>query len=154
MEAKTQAETIHFRIPSDPMYVPTLRRAILSLAKSLDFPQQTAEDIHVSVAEAITNAVEHGSPGQKADGVVVDCRVADGSLTIDVYDEGTGFDMPDSGVFEASLDEHGRGLRLIYNLMDNVKVRRTSKGAHIRMVKKKPIVGVSRVAPGQPGSSS
>lgn len=154
MDAKIQGETIHFRIPSNPRYVPTIRRAILSLAGSLDFPQQTAEDIHLSAAEAITNTVEHGSPCQKTNAVIVDCRVADGTLTIDVHDEGTGFEMPDSGIFEASLDEHGRGLRLIYNLMDNVKVRRTPKGSRIRMVKKNPYTKLSKVAAGQPRSSS
>ena len=141
MNARSQGEVIQFRIPGDSRYVPIVRRAILSLARSLGFPEQTAEDIHISVAEAITNSVEHGSPGQKHDNVIIACRIEDGVLTIDVRDEGPGFRMPQSGECEASMEEHGRGLRLIYNLMDQVKVCRTPKGSRIRMVKINPSTG-------------
>ena len=137
MQAPSQGETIQFRIPGDPKYVSPIRRAIRSIARSLGFPEEFAQDIEMSVAEALANAVEHGSPGHKRNAVVITCKVGEDSLTIDVRDEGPGFEP--LGVGEACnlLEEQGRGLRMIYQLMDRVKVRRTPKGSRIRMVKSK-----------------
>lgn len=138
MLAPRQGEVIQFSIPSNRRYVSTVRWAVLSLARSLSFPEEIAEDIHLSVAEAITNAVEHGSPSQMENVILVVCKIAGDKLIIDVWDEGTGFRMPESIKCTASLDEHGRGLILISKLMDRVRVRNTTKGSLIRMTKRNP----------------
>lgn len=135
MQAPSQGDVIRFRIPGDPSHVPLVRRAIRSIARSLGFSEQAAEDIELSVAEAVSNAVEHGSPEHGRNAVVVVCTVLESSLTIDVRDEGPGFDVSGFEDCEDSLDERGRGLRLIYHLMDKVKVLRTPNGGRIRMVK-------------------
>jgi len=147
MAAELRGETIRFRIPSDPKYVATVRRAIRSLANSLGFSEDIAEDIEISVAEALTNAVEHGSPEQRKNAVAVVCRVADDRLTIDVRDEGLGFDMPEAETQWEMLEERGRGLRLIYHLMDKVRVCHTPRGSRIRMVKKLSPVEAQPVKP-------
>lgn len=137
MRAPSQGETVLFRIPGDPKYVSTVRRAVQSIAHSLGFPEELAEDIELSVAEALANAVEHGSPEQNRNSVVVVCRVKEDSLEVDVRDQGPGFDLAG---FEEGCDlwnEHGRGLRMIYRLMDRVRVCHTPRGSRIRMVKNK-----------------
>lgn len=131
-----RGETIQFRIPADPKYICTIRRAIRSIAASLDFTDDVAEDIELSFAEALTNAVEHGSPQNAGNSVVVVCRITEDKLIIDVRDEGPGFDPPASKDGEI-WSEHGRGLRMIHQLMDNVRICRTGKGSRIRMVKEK-----------------
>ncbi|HUV04820.1 MAG TPA: ATP-binding protein [Armatimonadota bacterium] len=136
MAAAPQGEVVRMRIPSDPKYVSGVRQAIHSIAYSLGFSADVAEDIELSVAEALTNALEYGSPEQKTNAIVVVCRIADDKLTIDVRDEGPGFDLPESECRQDLMDERGRGLRLIYHLMDNVRVCHTPRGARIRMVKK------------------
>lgn len=137
MAAAVEDETIEFRIPSNPRYVPTIRRAIRSIATNLAFPDETASDIELSVGEALVNAIEHGSPEQNRNTVVVTCRISQDNLTIDVRDEGPGFDAVAYQSSPELLDERGRGLTLIYNLMDNVRLCSTSRGARIRMVKTK-----------------
>lgn len=137
MRAPSQDETIQFRIPGNPKYVSAIRRAVRAIAHNLGFPEGIVEDIEISVAEALANAVAHGSPRQKGSAVVVTCRVGDDKLVIDVCDEGPGFELPGSEKWDQALDEHGRGLRLIYHLMDRVRVCRTPKGSRIRMVKEK-----------------
>ncbi len=112
-----------------------VRRAVRTIAVSLGFPEETVWDIEVSVAEALANAVEHGSPDRHEDNVVVACKFDDHKLTIDVRDEGPGFDLPCSEAKDASWNERGRGLRMIYELMDNVKVSRSKCGWKLRMVK-------------------
>lgn len=135
MQSIARGDTIQFRIPGDPKYVSIIRRAVHTLAYDLGFPEEVIWEIEVSVAEALANAVEHGSPDHNADAVVVACRFLDGRLTIDVRDEGPGFDMPCSVPDAECLDERGRGLRMIYELMDNVKVSRNRHGSKLRMVK-------------------
>ena len=134
---QSEVETIQFRIPADDKYVPTIRKAIQSIASNLGFSKEVSEDIELSVDEALANAIYHGSPQSKTNSVVVVCKVCDEKLMIEVRDEGPGFEPPKSnGSSEGELwSEHGRGLRLIYNLMDNVNIRKTPKGSRIRMVK-------------------
>ena len=136
---QSEVETIQFRIPADHKYVPTIRRAIQSISHNLGFSRDVSEDIELSVDEAIANAIDHGSPQSKTNSVVVVCKVCDEKLMIEVRDEGPGFEPPQSdGRSECELwSEHGRGLRLIYNLMDNVHIRKTPKGSRIRMVKER-----------------
>lgn len=137
MAAAAEGETIQFRIPSNPRYAPTVRRAIRSIATNLAFPDETIDDIELSVGEALVNAIEHGSPEQNRNTIVVTCRISQDKLTIDVRDEGPGFDALAYQPSSELLDERGRGLTLIYNLMDNVRLSSTPKGARIRMVKTK-----------------
>jgi anti-sigma regulatory factor (Ser/Thr protein kinase) len=51
-----------------------------------------------------------------------------------VRDEGPGFGPPGLGEQDA-YEEHGRGLKIIYRLMDSVQIDRMRKGSRIRMVK-------------------
>ena len=135
MRAAFRRDTFQFRIPGDPKYVSMVRRAVRTIAMDLGFPEDVIWKIEVSVAEALANAVEHGSPVHNQNNVVVACMFEDGKLTIDVRDEGPGFALPSSEEIAVSLDERGRGLRMIYELMDNVKVSRGRRGSKLRMVK-------------------
>ncbi|MDI6827904.1 MAG: ATP-binding protein [Armatimonadota bacterium] len=137
MPAKSRNRSVLFRIPSDVRYVPMARKGIAAIAESMGFPAEAVKDIELSVSEAVTNAVSHGSPRQADNAVVVMCEVTDDALTIDVRDEGYGF-QPDSCLQNTDcLQESGRGLTLIYNLMDYVQIAKTRKGSSVRMVKKK-----------------
>lgn len=136
MHSQSQGETIRFRIPGDPKYVSIIRRAIQSIASNLEFPDELTQDIEMSVAEALANAVEHGSPERNGNAVMVSCRVSNDSLTIDIRDEGPGVGEESPEKESGSLEEHGRGLQMIYKLMDKVDICRTPKGSRIHMVKK------------------
>jgi anti-sigma regulatory factor (Ser/Thr protein kinase) len=127
-------ETIQFKIPADPKYVSAIRRAVQAVARNLNFPDDSVDDIGISVDEALSNAVKYGSPERGCNAVAVNCKVGDGALTIEVRDEGPGFGPPGSGEQDV-FEEHGRGLKLIYRLMDSVHIDRMSKGSRIRMVK-------------------
>lgn len=135
MRSASRGDTFQFRIPGDPKYVSMVRRAVRTIAIDLGFPENMVWEIEVSVAEALANAVEHGSPDRNEDNIMVACKFEGGRLTIDVRDEGPGFDMPCVPEVPTCTNERGRGLRLIYELMDNVKVMRNSRGWRLRMVK-------------------
>jgi len=113
-----------------------VRKAVQSIACSLGFSEETAADIELSVAEAVANAVEHGSPHQDRDIVMIVCRLTGDKFVVDVRDEGPGFKLPRRNRRWEVLSDRGRGLRLIQHLMDAVNVSLTDDGCRITMAKK------------------
>jgi len=95
-------------------------------------------EIEVSVNEALANAVEHGcghDPSKEVS-VRVECDPENGMLIM-VRDPGEGFDpesVPSPIIGERIYADHGRGIFLINELMD--EVRYEAGGTEIWMVKK------------------
>jgi serine/threonine-protein kinase RsbW len=94
--------------------------------------------IELALAEALANAVIHGA---KADpSKIIECDVAcdeDRGMLIVVRDPGNGFDassIPSPVQGENIFSNHGRGIYLINQLMDEVKF--TKNGAEIHMIKR------------------
>jgi len=83
-------------------------------------------EIHIEIAvrEALANAVIHGNRENADKRVHVTCRCSlDGELKLTIRDEGAGFDanaVPDPTDQDRLLRTHGRGIRLMQALMDEV----------------------------------
>jgi serine/threonine-protein kinase RsbW len=94
--------------------------------------------IELALQEALANAVVHGAKEDPSK--VVECLVAcdeERGVIIIVRDPGAGFDheaIPPCTVGENVYSNHGRGIFLINQLMDEVKFRKN--GAEIHMVKR------------------
>jgi serine/threonine-protein kinase RsbW len=94
--------------------------------------------IELSLQEALANAVVHGAKEDPSKTVecLVACDEQRGVLII-VRDPGEGFDpnaIPTCTVGENLYSNHGRGIFLINQLMDEVKFRKN--GTEIHMVKR------------------
>lgn len=94
--------------------------------------------IELALTEALANAVVHGA---KADpSKIIECDVAcdeTRGILIVVRDPGNGFDpgkIPSPIHGENIFSNHGRGIYLINQLMDEVKFARN--GAEIHMIKR------------------
>ena len=96
-----------------------------------------ADAIELALQEALANAVVHGAKEDPSK--VVECVVAcdaERGVLIIVRDPGTGFDpeaIPSCTRGENVYSNHGRGIFLINQLMDEVKFRKN--GTEIHMVK-------------------
>jgi serine/threonine-protein kinase RsbW len=94
--------------------------------------------IELSLQEALANAVVHGAKEDPTK--VVECLVAcdeQRGVLIIVRDPGEGFDpnaIPSCTMGENLYSNHGRGIFLINQLMDEVKFRKN--GTEIHMVKR------------------
>lgn len=94
--------------------------------------------IELALQEALANAVVHGAKEDPTK--VVECLVAcdeQRGILIIVRDPGPGFDpqaIPSCTVGENLFSNHGRGIFLINQLMDEVKFRKN--GTEIHMVKR------------------
>lgn len=94
--------------------------------------------IELALAEALANAVVHGAKEDPSK--IVECLVAcdeQRGVLIIVRDPGEGFDpnaIPSCTLGENLFSNHGRGIFLINQLMDEVKFRKN--GTEIHMVKR------------------
>ncbi len=96
------------------------------------------EAIELALQEALANAVVHGAKEDPSK--IVECLVAcdeQRGILIIVRDPGSGFDpgtIPSCTVGENLYSNHGRGIFLINQLMDEVQFRKN--GTEIHMVKR------------------
>jgi serine/threonine-protein kinase RsbW len=135
-------QTVELNLPSKLGYERIAIGGLAAFAKSAGFSSPRIEDLKTSVAEACTNAVQHGNKGKPEARVLVTVKFQDGVLWISVFDEGDGLKTelkdPDIDRIIQDLDPPvGFGVFLMKRLMDKVEFNRTSNHRHeVRMMMK------------------
>jgi serine/threonine-protein kinase RsbW len=107
-------------IPARAEWVAVARLAVAAVASRQRFSIDEIEDIKLAIAEACTNAIQHGSSSGTID---IECELREHELVTTVRDRGLG---PRLGtVNEERIGETGRteelGVFLIRALMDSVQ---------------------------------
>jgi len=114
------------------------------LARGIGLDEDSLHWVSVAIRESVINAIKHGNRNDAAKHVFVEFETAIRAevpqLSIRIRDEGEGFD-PDQIANcldpENLLKSSGRGIFLIRNFMDDVRLQRAPEGGmEIRMVKK------------------
>ena len=113
-------------------------RSVMKVVREVKCVPGSEDDIELALTEALANAVVHGAKSDPSK--VIECDVAcddQRGLMIIVRDPGSGFDPsklsnPCQG--ENIYSEHGRGIYLINQLMDEVQFHKN--GAEIHMLKR------------------
>jgi serine/threonine-protein kinase RsbW len=111
---------------------------IMNLVREMKCAPGREDDIELALTEALANAVVHGAKNDSSK--VIECDVAcdeKRGILIVVRDPGNGFDPakianPCEG--ENIFSNHGRGIYLINQLMDEVQFHKN--GTEIHMLKK------------------
>lgn len=112
--------------------VPIARKSVARFARECGFPDAKIADIELAASEALNNAFEHGCSGHFS-GFSVFCDCADGELTVEVRDGGTGFRVTaERGIVEPEKPRRGFGIDLMRRLMDDVSFARN--GATVRLL--------------------
>ena len=111
------------RIPSETRHIRKVSSRILSSLASYAVDEGRIFDIKLCIEEAVRNAIVHGNHSEKRRAVRIAYWVEDALLSIEIEDEGAGFDHakladPTSGPH--ILKNSGRGVYLIKKLMDSV----------------------------------
>lgn len=110
-----------------------LRAALRALLRSHEMDESHSEMVVLAAQEAYNNAVVH-PPGV----VDVSAQVSGQAVGVEVRDRGPGFD-PRSFKPSAEpelLDDHGRGLFLMHQLMDRVDIESGRSGTTVTMSKR------------------
>jgi serine/threonine-protein kinase RsbW len=114
------------------------------VGRSIGLDEDTVHWVGVAVRECVINAIKHGNQSDVGKHVFVEFQTGvhdDGlELAICVRDQGKGFD-PDTLANpldpENLLKASGRGIFLIRNFMDDVRLQRAPQGGmEVRMVKR------------------
>jgi serine/threonine-protein kinase RsbW len=127
-----------FALAANPEAVGPTVDAMMAFMDSSGVSLQKQAEIALALTEAVVNAVVHGSgaDSNKTVRCVVGCDRS-GGVIIAIRDSGPGFDpagVADPLSQEGLERDHGRGLHLIRQLMDEVSF--AHNGTEIRMWKK------------------
>ena len=118
----------------DRKNVPLARNAIASFARICGFTADEVDDIKLAAGEALSNAVEHGV-SDRSNGFSVRCQFEDEELSIEIRDNGRGFEAVD--VRDATPIEQrnrGFGIFIMRRLMDAVQFDRN--GTMVRLTRR------------------
>jgi serine/threonine-protein kinase RsbW len=118
--------TLNFSRRLDYLHLTTgVSRLVCKTIKETDLPGNFPDEVELAVSEACTNAIRHTADADEQARVVINFRVDDARLVIEVKDQGSGFDMEDVPL--PQFDEHpegGYGLYIIRTVMDEVHYAR------------------------------
>jgi serine/threonine-protein kinase RsbW len=113
-------------------------RSVMEVVREMKCAPGREDDIELALTEALANAVVHGAKSDPSK--IIECDVAcdaDHGLLIIVRDPGPGFDpsqIADPCHGENIYSNHGRGIYLINQLMDEVQFHKN--GTEIHMLKR------------------
>jgi serine/threonine-protein kinase RsbW len=137
-ECSARAVDLHFTIHAEKTAIePVVQQVVRFVAQKMPDDEQKHLEVDLALQEAIANAVVHGCKNDARLQVNISASYdkAQGLLVV-ISDPGPGFipaDVPDP-MQEANLQfDHGRGVFLINNLMDEVHFR--NNGSEIHMIK-------------------
>jgi len=130
-------EKIEFELPSDLGLMNGVLDYLQERVAKLGLIQPERSNLFIALDEAFVNAVKHGNKNDPAKLVKITAELSPTEASFTVEDEGEGFDIreiPDpcdpANLFRAS----GRGVLLIYNIMDEVEYN--AQGNRGKMVKR------------------
>ena len=110
-------------------------QGIMDVVRNMQCATGKEDAIELALSEALSNAVVHGAKGDPKKVIECDvaCDEARGMLIV-VRDPGPGFDpasIPSPVLGENIYSNHGRGIFLINQLMDEVRFRNNGKEIHM-----------------------
>lgn len=126
---------------SEPEAVVLASAALHGLCRNyLDMSEEQTYEIEVAVVEVLSNVVLHAYQNQRGQPITVDFRITDEALRVEVTDQGLPLSETDllgarnlrvaDPLDIEGLDETGRGLFVVWTMMD--EVRYASDGAQNR----------------------
>jgi serine/threonine-protein kinase RsbW len=130
-------EKIDFELPSDLSLMNGVLQYLTERVSKLGLIKPERSNLFIALDEAFVNAVKHGNRNDPRKLVRITAELSAKEARFTVEDEGDGFnvqEIPDprdpANLFKAS----GRGVLLIYNIMDEVEYN--DRGNRLTMVKR------------------
>jgi len=136
MPEKQNDNTVKITLSNRLGYEKIAMACSASFAEMFGFPKDRIEDLKTIVAEASTNAMQHGNQGRSEAKVVVSMRFENETICVSVADEGTGIhEYPPTPDIERIIENDeaicGFGLFLIKQLADKVDFKKGSNNGHV-----------------------
>lgn len=125
-------------LAADKSAVDPVVQGIMGIVRQMRCAMGSEDAIELALAEALANAVVHGCRSDPSQ--IIECDVAcdeTRGMLIVVRDPGPGFDpkgLPNPVQGQNIFSDHGRGIYLINQLMDEVQFQKN--GTEIHMIKR------------------
>jgi serine/threonine-protein kinase RsbW len=119
--------------------VESLQQSLLSEMSRRSYDETSCFAIRLGLEEALSNAFRHGNKGDPAKSVTVALRVDPAEVTIEVEDQGEGFDpaaVPDPTENENIEIPSGRGIVLMRAFLTDVQIHPPGNRVSLRFRKK------------------
>lgn len=124
-------------LPNEPSRVPEIRGFVSTFLADVRASVDDSAEILLASGEAAANAYRHGRRENGRSEVRVGCSFDGRVVTVTIADDGEGFDA--ARVESADLPDRfaagGRGLYLMRELMDDVRVESSSAGTKVMMTR-------------------
>jgi serine/threonine-protein kinase RsbW len=130
-------EKIDLELPSDLTLMNAVLEYLLDRVAKLGLIKVEQSNLFVALDEAFVNAVKHGNRNDPEKLLRVTAELSAHEAIFTVEDEGEGFDVneiPDPCDPANLFKSNGRGVLLIYNIMDEVEY--SERGTRLKMVKR------------------
>ncbi|MGH9651782.1 MAG: ATP-binding protein [Terriglobales bacterium] len=124
--------------PANVENIQPMVQRVMDLVRELHCDEGKDMEIGLALQEALANAIVHGCKNDHSK--TVTCRVEfpqPAEMLIVVRDSGAGFEpklVPDPLSAEGLQSDHGRGIRLIRGLMDEVHYERGGTELHMKVL--------------------
>ena len=130
-------EHIEFELPSDIALMNGVLHYLIERVAALGVIKPDTSNLFIALDEAFVNAVKHGNKQDHTKLVRITADLSAKEARFTIEDEGEGFDVngiPDPRDPENLFKTSGRGVLLIYNIMDEVEYN--ERGNRLTMVKR------------------
>jgi len=130
-------EKIDLELPSDLALMNGVLEYLLDRVAKLGLIEVEQSNLFVALDEAFVNAVKHGNHNDPEKLLRVTAELSAREAIFTVEDEGEGFDVreiPDPCDPANLFKSNGRGVLLIYNIMDEVEY--SEGGSRLKMIKR------------------
>jgi len=130
-------EKIEFELPSDLGLMNGVLEFLQERVSKLGLIHPDRSNLFVALDEAFVNAVKHGNKNDPTKILKITAELSPTEAAFTVEDEGEGFDIreiPNPCDPENLFRTSGRGVLLIYNIMDEVEYN--AQGNRVKMIKR------------------
>ena len=130
-------EKIEFELPSDLALMNGVLDYLQERVAKLGLIRPERSNLFIALDEAFVNAVKHGNKNDPTKILKITAELSPKEASFTVEDEGEGFDIreiPNHCDHENMFRTSGRGVLLIYNIMDEVEYN--AQGTRVKMVKR------------------
>jgi len=123
---------------TEPRFIDLIQIVGSELLKHMRFSQEDGERIWLAIQEGIANAMKHGNGSDNSKTISVCFIPSADHIEIHIKDQGGGVDLesiPDPSLPENILKSSGRGVFLMRQVMDSVKMDISESGTTLVLVK-------------------
>lgn len=131
----SESATINLTIPAKAEYIALGRLALTGLQRVHEFPEEVLADLKLALTEACSNSIRHAYGSDQ--GIVELVYVLENdTLTVEIRDEGRGFEPPSNLEELDEFAEGGLGIAIIRAIVDELEIsEKAGGGSRLRFVK-------------------